>query len=224
MGQRPRHLRLAGLLSGGGRTLLNLLDRIDRGELDAEFVVVLASRPCSGVERLRKRGLNVRIVPYREMPDVETYSAAINETLDSAEPDLVLMGGFLSFWWIPRRYEGRVMNIHPALLPAFGGKGLYGERVHKAVLAAGCKVSGCTVHFASNDYDAGPIIVQRCVRVLEGDTPDTLAERVFQQECEAYPEAIRLFARDRLRIEGNIVRVLPEGEGAERTRPDARHE
>lgn len=208
MSQSARHLRLAALISGGGRTIVNLLDCIERGELDAEFVVAIASRPCSGVQRLRDRGLPVEIVPYQEMPDVETYSSAINALLDSAEADLVLMGGFLSFWWIPARYYGRTMNIHPALLPGFGGKGLFGRRVHEAVLAAGCKVSGCTVHFASNEYDAGPIIVQRCVPVLEGDIPETLADRVFAKECVAYPEAVRLFAQDRLRIDGNVVHVL----------------
>lgn len=187
---------------------MNLLDCIERDELDAELVAAIASRPCSGVQRLGDRGLDVEVVPYQVMPDVETYSSAINELLDSSRPDLVVMGGFLSFWWIPARYYGRVMNIHPALLPGFGGKGLFGQRVHEAVLAAGCKVSGCTVHFASNEYDAGPIIVQRCVPVLEGDTPDTLAERVFAEECVAYPEAVRLFAQDRLRIEGNVVHVL----------------
>jgi formyltetrahydrofolate-dependent phosphoribosylglycinamide formyltransferase len=205
-----KHLRLAALLSGGGRTILNLLDRIEAGELDAELVAAVASRDCPGAGRLRERGLDVQVVPYRDMPDAGAYSAAINEALDAAEPDLVVMGGFLSFWRIPERYDGRVMNIHPALLPGFGGKGLYGERVHEAVLSAGCKVSGCTVHFASNAYDAGPIIVQRCVEVREGDTPETLAARVFEQECEAYPEAVRLFAEGRLRIDGDVVRVLPE--------------
>ncbi|MBN1434478.1 hypothetical protein JW921_06930, partial [Candidatus Fermentibacterales bacterium] len=120
--------------------------------------------------------------------------------------DLVVQGGFLSLWEVPGRYLGRVMNIHPALLPGFGGKGMYGIRVHRAVLEAGCKVSGCTVHFVDNHYDTGPIIVQRCVPVMEEDTPQSLADRVFEQECEAYPEAIDLFAGDRLRItpEGRV--------------------
>jgi len=129
------------------------------------------------------------------------------ELLDAAEVDLVCLAGFLSFWEIPPRYEGRVMNIHPALLPGFGGKGMYGHRVHEAVLGAGCKVSGCSVHFVTNEYDAGPIIVQKAAAVLEGDTPDDLAARVFGQECKAYPEAIRLFAEGRLRIEGHVVHV-----------------
>jgi formyltetrahydrofolate-dependent phosphoribosylglycinamide formyltransferase len=202
-------LRLGVLLSGGGRTLLNLLEEIRAGRLEAELALVLASRDCKGVERAQAAGLNVQIVPYKQMPDVETYSARICEALDAASVDLVCLAGFLSFWRIPPRYEGRVMNIHPALLPRFGGKGMYGHHVHEAVLKAGCKVSGCSVHFVTNEYDAGPIIVQRCVAVLEGDTPDELAARVFEQECKAYPEAIRLFGEGRLRIEGGVVHVAP---------------
>ena len=207
----PRKLRIAVLLSGGGRTLLNIQDRIASGELPAEVAVVVASRPCKGVDRAKAAGLHVTIVPYKDMPDNEAYSAAITEALDRANVELVCMAGFLSLWRIPPRYEGKVMNIHPALLPCFGGKGFYGERVHQAVLTAGLKVSGCTVHFVNNEYDAGPIIVQRPVPVEEGDTPETLAARVFQQECIAYPDAIRLFAAGRLKIEGRVVRVLPPG-------------
>ena len=143
------------------------------------------------------------------MPDTETYSARIVELLDAAKVDLVVQAGFLSFWRIPPEYEGRVMNIHPALLPSFGGSGIYGRRVHESVLAAGLKVSGCTVHFVDNEYDRGPIIVQKCVAVLEGDTSDTLAARVFEQECIAYPEAINLFAAGRLKITGGTVHILP---------------
>jgi phosphoribosylglycinamide formyltransferase-1 len=203
-------IRLGVLLSGGGRTLLNFLAHIKAGTLPAEVVVVVASRDCKGVERARTAGLDVRIVPYKDMPDVDTYSTRLVELLDQAKADLVCLAGFLSFWKLPERYLGRVMNIHPALLPRFGGDGMYGHHVHEAVLAAGCKVSGCTVHFVNNEYDAGPIIVQKAVPVLEGDTPDTLAARVFEQECVAYPEAIRLFAEGRLKIDGNVVRVLSE--------------
>jgi len=165
-------IRLGVLLSGGGRTLLNILDRIKAGELPAEVAVVVASRQCKGVERSEAAGLDVRVIPYKEMPDTETYSRRICEVLDEAKVDLVVLAGFLSFWTIPDRYLGRVMNIHPALLPSFGGRGMYGHHVHDAVLAAGCKVSGCTVHFVNNEYDKGPIIVQRTAPVLEGDTPD----------------------------------------------------
>ncbi len=192
---------------------MNILAEIRAGRLDAEVAVVIASRRCKGAERSRHAGLDVRVVPYKSFRpphgpvDIEGYSAAITEKLDAAGADLVVQAGFLSLWRIPPQYEGRVMNIHPALLPSFGGSGMYGHHVHQAVLAAGCKVSGCTVHFVTNEYDAGPIIVQRCVPVEEGDDADALAARVFRQECIAYPHAIRLFAQGRLKIEGNVVRI-----------------
>ncbi len=208
--QPTKPIRLGVLLSGGGRTLVNMLERMKSGELAAEVAVVIASRQCKGVERSEAAGLDVRVVPYKEMPDVQTYSDRLVEILDEAKVDLVILAGFLSFWRIPDRYLGRVMNIHPALLPGFGGHGMYGHRVHEAVLAAGCKVSGCTVHFVNNEYDKGPIVVQRPAPVLEGDTPDDLAARVFEQECIAYPEAIQLFAQGRLTVEGDIVHVAPE--------------
>ena len=206
-GAGVKPLRLGVLLSGGGRTLLNILEEIKAGRLAAEVAVVIASRPCAGVDRARAAGLDVHVVPYKQMPDVPAYSRKIADLLAAARADLVIQAGFLSLWHIPPAYEGRVMNIHPALLPSFGGKGMYGHHVHQAVLAAGCKVSGCTVHFVTNEYDRGPIIVQRAVPVLEADTADELAARVFQQECLAYPEAIRLFAEGRLRIEDNVVHV-----------------
>ncbi len=193
-----KNLRLGVLISGGGRTMVNIQELIEAGRLPAEIAIVIASRQCKGIERAEAIGLPVRLVPYKQMPDTETYSAKIAELLDAAKVDLVIQAGFLSLWHIPTRYEGRVMNIHPGLLPDFGGKGMFGHHVHEAVLAAGRKVSGCTVHFVTNEYDAGRIILQREVPVLEGDDADTLAARVFEQECIAYPEAIRMFAAGRL--------------------------
>ncbi|MDY6913587.1 MAG: phosphoribosylglycinamide formyltransferase [Planctomycetota bacterium] len=210
---REKKLRLGVLISGGGRTLLNLHELIQRGELPCEVAVVVASRDCKGIERARSAGLEVFSVPYKSFrrkdgpADIAGYSAAIAERLDAAETGLVLQAGFLSLWRVPPQYEGKVMNIHPALLPSFGGSGMYGHHVHEAVLAAGCKVSGCTVHFVTNEYDRGPIIVQRAVPVEEGDDADTLAARVFKQECIAYPEAIRLFAAGRLHIGDSVVRI-----------------
>ena len=126
-----------------------------------------------------------------------------------AGADLVCLAGFLQLVLIPDDFAGRVLNIHPSLIPAFCGKGYHGRAVHEAVLAAGVKITGCTVHFADNEYDRGPIVLQRTVPVLDDDTADTLAARVFAAECEAYPEAIGLFADRRLHIEGRHVRVLP---------------
>jgi len=193
-----KKLRLGALISGGGRTLMNILDYIKAGKLHAEVVIVIASRECKGAQLARQAGLNVHVVPYKQMPSTEIYSSRIVELLDAAKVDLVVQAGFLSYWKVPERYLGRVMNIHPALLPSFGGKGMYGIHVHRAVLAAGCKVSGCTVHFVDNEYDHGKIIVQKCVPVLPDDTPETLAARVFEQECIAYPEAISLFAAGKI--------------------------
>ncbi|MBN1941981.1 MAG: phosphoribosylglycinamide formyltransferase [Phycisphaerae bacterium] len=201
-----KKLRLGVLLSGGGRTLVNLLQAPN---LPAEVAVVIASRPCGGVQKAEDAGLDVHLVPYRDFgPDrLEEYSRRITGRLDAAGVDLVILAGFLSMWIIPPHYAGRVMNIHPALLPNFGGRGMFGRHVHEAVLAAKCKESGCTVHFVTNDYDDGPVILQKTVPVYDTDGPDDLAARVFEQECLAYPEAIRLFAEGRLTVDGKIVRI-----------------
>lgn len=196
MNSRTPPLRLGVLISGGGRSLVNLQQEIDAGNLHAEIVLVIASRPCAGIDRARKLGLRVETVAYRDFsPDrLEDYSARIAELLDDARAELVCLAGFLSKWIVPDRYAGRVLNIHPALLPKFGGQGMFGHHVHEAVLAAGETESGCTVHEVTNDYDAGPVVLQRNVPVRPDDTPESLAERVFAEECTAYPQAIRRFA------------------------------
>jgi formyltetrahydrofolate-dependent phosphoribosylglycinamide formyltransferase len=197
------------LLSGGGTTLQNLLDRGAAGRLPAEVVLVVANRhDAFGLERARRAGIPAAVVERSECASRDEFGRRIFDLCRGARADLVCLAGFLQLLPIPDDFAGRVMNIHPALIPAFCGKGYYGHRVHEAVLEAGVKVSGCTVHFADNVYDHGQIIVQRAVPVLDDDTPDTLAARVFAQECEAYPEAIRLFAEGRLRVEGRRVRVL----------------
>jgi len=208
-----RPLRLGVLVSGGGTTLLNFLEWIRRGELAAEVPLVIASRgDCKGVERARTRGIRCEVIERRAYADLAGFSQAIFRSLHDAQVDLVTLAGFLSLVEIPDDFLGRVMNIHPALIPAFCGHGFYGHHVHEAVLARGCKLSGCTVHFADNHYDQGPIIVQRSVPVLDDDTPDTLAARVFEAECQAYPEAVQLFASARLEIRDRRVAVLPAGD------------
>ncbi|MFO8006735.1 MAG: phosphoribosylglycinamide formyltransferase [Candidatus Brocadiia bacterium] len=208
MGSR---IRLGVLLSGGGRTLQNFLDLAEAGELNAQVVKVISSRgDAYGLERARAHGVPAVTVSRRAHDSTESFSEAITAELDEADVDLVAMAGFLSLYHMPQHYIGRVMNIHPALLPAFGGQGFYGERVHRAVLDYGCKVTGCTVHFADNQYDHGPIIVQKAVPVEEGDDPHTLAARVFEKEKQAYPEAINLYAGGRLVVEDRRVRVKPE--------------
>ena len=197
----PDPLRLVCLVSGGGTTLQNLLDRSADGSLPARVVGVVSSRADAfGVERARRAGVPAAVEAKGPgFPD-RVWAAA-----RSFRPDLVCLAGWLHLLPIPADLRFRVLNIHPALLPAFGGKGMYGRYVHEAVLAYGAKVSGCTVHFADDTYDTGPILVQKCVPVLDGDTPDALAARVFAAECEAYPEAIRLVAAGRVRVEGRRV-------------------
>ena len=202
--QKP--IQLGILLSGGGRTMMNLLTQINAGKLNAQIILVISSRTnIAGVEKAKAAGLNVKVVRRGDYPDVESFSRVIAAQLKAAKVDLVVQAGWLCLWHIPEAYKNRVMNIHPALLPSFGGQGMWGHHVHEAVLKAGCKVSGCTVHFCTNKYDEGPIIIQRCCPVQENDTPDTLAERVFEQECIAYPEAIRLFAAGKLMVDGRAV-------------------
>lgn len=200
-------IRLAILLSGGGRTMLNIQQEIDAGRLAAQIALVICSRSAAaGVDRARQIGLEPVILRTKDYPDIKDFSSRICEQLDKAAVDLVVQAGWLCLWQIPRKYENRVMNIHPALLPSFGGKGMWGQHVHEAVLKAGCKVSGCTVHFCTNEYDAGPIIVQRCCPVMDGDDPDALAARVFKEECIAYPEAIGLFAAGKLTVRNGRVK------------------
>jgi len=208
---RTERLKAAVLLSGSGTTLENLFVRREAGELPIEVVCVVSSRADAfGLERARRRGVPTALVERKKHKDVAEFSHLIFEALRPHRPELICLAGFMSLLRIPDEFRGRIMNVHPALLPAFGGKGYYGHHVHEAVLAQGCKVSGCTVHFVDNEYDHGPIILQRPVEVHEDDTPDTLAERVQAAERELFPEAIRLFAAGRLRLDGGRVRLLPE--------------
>jgi formyltetrahydrofolate-dependent phosphoribosylglycinamide formyltransferase len=203
-------LRIAVLLSGTGTSLENLLAWIESGRLDAEVVVVIASKAgAPGLERARRRGIPAVAIPRREHPDVEAFNDALHAELARHPVDLVALLGFLSPFRTRGRFAGRVINVHPALIPAFSGKGFYGHRVHEAVLESGVKQTGATVHFADDEYDHGPIILQESVPVRDDDTPDTLAARVQEVERRLVPEAIRLFAEGRLVIEGRRVRIKP---------------
>ena len=195
-------LRVAVLLSGSGTSLENLLEHIDAG-LPAEVVCVLSSKADAfGLERARRRGIPAIAVPRKQLPDIDTFNDALHDELAKHEVDLIALLGFLSLFQLRGRYEGRVINVHPALIPAFSGPGFYGARVHEAVLEKGAKISGATVHFTDEEYDRGPILVQEAVPVLESDTPDTLAGRVQAAERRLVPEAVRLIAAGRVRISG----------------------
>jgi len=199
-------LSLAVLISGGGTTLRNLIEHIADGRLDAMIQLVVSSNPtAAGLQLARDANIPSVVVEKTKGIDAETYRERVFGPCREAGVELVCMGGFLKHVIIPDDFANRVINIHPALIPAFCGKGFYGERVHRAVLEEGAKESGCTVHFVDDHYDHGPIILRRSIPVLDDDTPATLQARVFEQECEALPEAIQLFAQGRLRVEGQNV-------------------
>lgn len=201
-------LRLGVLFSGGGRTLENLELKIRDGELPARIVVAISSHAGGGgIARAGRLGIPCRVLDYRERRG--SLSRDIAAELDAAGVDLIALAGFIRHYDFPAHHAGRILNIHPALLPAFGGKSFYGDRVHEAVIRSGVRFSGCTVHFVTEEYDSGPIILQRIVPVLPDDTPHDLAERVFREECVAYPEAIRLYAEGRLELREGRVWIRP---------------
>jgi phosphoribosylglycinamide formyltransferase-1 len=202
-------LRLAVLISGGGTTLANLLDRIELGLLDARVEVVISSTAkARGLQIAERAGVRALTVDPRDYTSIEAYSDAVFAPCRESNAHLIVMAGFLKMVAIPKDFEGRVVNIHPSLIPSFCGHGFYGLKVHQAVLDYGAKVTGCTVHFVDQQYDHGPIILQRVVPVEDSDTAETLAARVFQAECEAYPAALRLYAAGKLRLEGRHVRTI----------------
>jgi len=201
-------IRLAVLLSGSGTTLQNIVDHIDRGELDAMVCCVISSRhKVYGLERARQRGIPAVTVAKKDYPATAAFHQAIWEEVRKYQGDLVVLAGFMSLLAVPADFHNRIMNVHPALIPAFCGKGMYGHHVHEAVLSYGARVSGATVHFVDEHYDHGPIILQEAVPVLGGDTADSLAERVQAKERELYPKAIQLFAEGRLHVDGRLVRI-----------------
>jgi phosphoribosylglycinamide formyltransferase-1 len=201
--------RISVLISGSGTTLKNLIDRIEAGRLHVQITLVISSSPgARGLQFARDAGIPATVVQSQCFASQGEYSRAIFDHCRAARADLVVMAGFLKRVSIAADFANRVTNIHPGLIPAFCGQGFYGHHVHQAVLDYGAKISGCTVHFADNQYDHGPVILQRAVPVLDDDTADTLAVRVFEAECEAYPEAIQLIAQGRVRVEGRKVRIL----------------
>ena len=191
-------LPIAVFLSGGGRTLANLIEHRDQHGLPIDIRLVISSRwKVRGVTIAKEAGIPTLCVRQSDHPEPLEYSHAMFEPCRQAGAELVVMAGFMKHVLIPADFENRVINIHPALLPSFGGSGMYGPRVHQAVLDRGVKISGCTVHYVDNQYDNGPIILQRACEVRDDDTTETLAARVFQEECQALPDAIRICASRR---------------------------
>lgn len=206
--QKPRG-RVAFLLSGSGSTLTNLLAEIEAGHVPGEVVVVLSDRDgVKGMQIAREHGIPVCLLSRREHKGRAAYGQALGEALRPYAPDLVVNGGFLTLYDIPPTLAGRILNVHPALLPSFGGKGCYGSHVHRMVLESGCRVSGCSVHFVTEEVDAGPIVGQLAVPVAWDDTVETLGARVQEAERRLYPECIRDVLSGALVLrDGRVVRA-----------------
>ncbi len=208
-------LRIAAFASGRGSNLSAILKNIDAGKLNARVVGVISNNSKSGaLQTAFDRGIPGFHVSRSHFNSEADYEQHLLNVLNELQTDLVILAGYMKI--IPQKvvrvYKNRMLNIHPALLPAFGGKGLYGERVHKAVLDYGCKVSGVTVHLVDAEYDSGAPVLQRCVPVHDDDSPEMLAARILKEEHKIYTDAIRLFVEDRIVVEGRRVKVLPKVE------------
>lgn len=206
-------MNIAVLVSGGGTNLQSLIDAEKRGEIkNGKITCVISSNPDAyALERAKNNGIETVVVPKKDYPDRSEYTAAVTNALVEAKADLVVYAGFMIILdsQIVKAFPNKMMNVHPALIPSFCGKGFYGLRVHEAVLASGVKLTGATVHFVTEDCDAGPIIAQKAVPVLNGDTPETLQRRVME-ECEwkILPEAVSLFCQGRIKINGNKTEII----------------
>ncbi len=201
-------MTIAVLLSGSGRTLANFIQLLAEGLLPVDIRLVISSNPnAGGLEFARKAQIASTILERKGYDSDESYADAIFAKCREEKVDFVVMAGFLKFVPVPEDFMGRVLNIHPALIPSFCGKGMYGHHVHESVLAMGAKVTGVTVHFVDNEYDHGPIIWQQPVPVFENDTPETLANRVFAAELEAYPHVLNLLAAGRIQLDGQRVTI-----------------
>lgn len=203
--------KVAVLLSGSGTTLQNLIDLQERGELDIDIVCVIGSKKDAyGLERARNHNIPEHAISKKNYASQSAFNEAVWQAIRDYKAELVVLAGYMLLLHVPEDYKNRIMNVHPALIPAFCGHKMYGSYVHEAVLAYGAKLTGATVHFVDEKYDHGPIILQEAVPVLPEDTIDTLADRVQEAERRLYPHAIRLFAEGRLKVEGRKVRLLPE--------------
>ena len=215
MSTAPKKTQIAVLVSGGGTNLQALIDAEKRGELgNGEITLVLASKPgVYALERAARNGIDSIVLARKDYADIASYSRALADTLTDRGIDLVVLAGFLTIIdeQVYERFPNRILNVHPALIPSFCGKGFYGLYVHEAALAKGVKVSGATVHIVTPECDAGPIVLQKAVYVHEDDTPETLQRRIMEEaEWKILPEAVRLFCEDRITVTDNKVYIKGE--------------
>lgn len=208
------HINIAIMVSGHGRgsNMQAIIDGCNSGTIDGDVVVVIGTRDDSpAMNRARLQGIKTVEINPKQYENDDDYGKALLDVLNANKVELICLAGYMRMLpsVVVNAYKGAIMNIHPALIPLFCGKGMYGDKVHQAVLDSGVKVTGCTVHFVDEGYDTGPIIIQKVVPVKDCDTLETLAARVLEQEHIAYPEAVQLFAQNRLKIEGRRVHILP---------------
>ena len=204
----PDALKLAVLISGAGRTLKNFIDLAADKRLPVDIRLVVSSSPAAGgLAFAQQAGIPAAVFDRRDYKSNQAYGAGVFAACREAAVEYVVMAGFLKLVPVPDDFAGRVINIHPSLIPAFCGHGMYGHHVHEAVLAYGAKVTGVTVHFVDNQYDHGPVIWQQPTPVFDDDTPESLAARVFELEKEAYPHVLRLLAGGKVKLEGRRVRI-----------------
>lgn len=206
-------MNIAVLVSGGGTNLQALIDAQARGEIqDGKITCVISSNPDAyALERAKNNGISTRVIPRKEYNDIHSYTKAVRDALIEEKADLVVYAGFMTILdeQVVEAFEGKMMNVHPALIPSFCGKGFYGLRVHQAVLDSGVKLTGATVHFVTEDCDAGPIIMQKAIEVNNDDTPETLQKRVMEQcEWKILPKAVSLFCQGRIKIVGNKTEII----------------
>ena len=203
-------MKLAVFVSGKGTNLLNIIKKHEEGFLKTEVRLVISNRDCEAVESSTRAGIQTKVADPKSFASEVEFGNSILDALKKSEVDFVVLAGFLKK--VPdvvvKNFENRVINIHPALLPSFGGKGMYGMKVHQVVIDSGCKVSGATVHIVDAEYDHGPIVLQRCVPVSGDDTPESLASKIHQLEYELLPEAIKLFEENRVKVEGRKARFF----------------
>lgn len=204
-------LKFAVMASGGGTDFQSLIDAVRDGRINAEICCLVASKPdIYAIERAKKAGIPVEVVRKKAFGSMDEFDEAILGRLRRYEADFAVLAGYLSIIGSKtiEAYRNKIINIHPALIPSFCGMGMYGSRVHEAVIEYGVKFSGATVHFVNEEADAGPIILQETVPVLENDTPEELAARVLKTEHKILPEAVGLMADGKLKVEGRIVKIL----------------
>ncbi|MBR5278861.1 MAG: phosphoribosylglycinamide formyltransferase [Clostridia bacterium] len=207
--------RIAVLVSGGGTNLQALIDAEKNGELgNGEISLVIASKEgVYALERAANNGIESLVLPRKEYESISAYSKALADSMKAKNIDLVVLAGFLTIFdeQVYQAFPNRILNVHPALIPSFCGKGFYGLHVHEAALAKGVKVSGATVHIVIPECDAGPIVLQKAVEVKQGDTPEVLQKRIMEEaEWKILPQAVRLFCNDQLKVENNRVYIKGE--------------